>query len=219
MSTGAGVQNGESCIDMPSVWIDSKCEVHFRGLNSTNVEALFPWICFCGSPRSTHTDYRMGPNGKIIYLRRLRSVIDYSRKAAWVTGCYRIAFIKTQVNKARTKWAQIILHESQGISAGPISNEDLSKSISSWAKHREVSSMRGCPTGLTVGPCNKWQERMWTSFGRWALTDVWPATITFTFVASIQVSWHLKYRLLPYWQGPYCTTTRSMNSASTEYMM
>ena len=71
--------------------------------------------------------------------------------------------------------------------------------MSSWARHRGVRSTRGCPLGLTVGPCNEWQERMWTSFGRCAskaafsgaLTDVWPATIAFTFVANIEVSWHL----------------------------
>jgi len=66
LSTGAGIQNGEFCIDMPSARIDPKCEVHFDSLD-TNAEALFPQICFCESPSSTHTDYGMGPFGKIIF--------------------------------------------------------------------------------------------------------------------------------------------------------
>ena len=41
-------------------------------------------------------------------------------------------------------------------------NEDLSKSASLWAKHKGANSTRGCPTGLTIDPCNEWQERMWT---------------------------------------------------------
>jgi len=70
-------------------------------------------------------------------------------------GCHRIVFIKTKVNKARAEWAQDILHESEGIFAGPMLNEDLGKPISSWARHRGVRSTRGCPMGLTVGPCNE----------------------------------------------------------------
>lgn len=70
-------------------------------------------------------------------------------------GCYRIVFIKTKVNKARTKWAQDILHESEGIFTGPMLNENLGKSISSWARHRGVHHTRGCPIGLTLGPCNE----------------------------------------------------------------
>jgi len=70
-------------------------------------------------------------------------------------GCYRIVFVKAKVNKARMKWAQDILHESKGIFAGPMLNEDLSKLISSWAEHRGDHSTRGCPSGLTVGPCNE----------------------------------------------------------------
>ena len=67
LSMGIGIQNGESCIDMSSVCIDPKREIHFGSLNSTNVEALFPWICFCRSPSSTHTNHGMGPNGKIMF--------------------------------------------------------------------------------------------------------------------------------------------------------
>jgi len=50
LSMGIGIQSGGSCIDMPSVCIDPKREIHFGSLNSTNIEALFPWICFCRSP-------------------------------------------------------------------------------------------------------------------------------------------------------------------------
>ena len=67
LSMGIGIQNDESCIDMSSVCIDPKREIHFGSLNSTNVEALFPWICFCRSPNSTHTNHGMGPNGKIMF--------------------------------------------------------------------------------------------------------------------------------------------------------
>ena len=42
LSAGAGIQNGESCIDIPSVRVDPKCEVHFGSLNPTNIETLFP---------------------------------------------------------------------------------------------------------------------------------------------------------------------------------
>ena len=55
MDLSTGTQNGESYIDMRSIRVDPECEVHFGSLNSTNVEALFPWICFC--------DHRKGPNG------------------------------------------------------------------------------------------------------------------------------------------------------------
>ena len=84
------------------------------------------------------------------------------RKAAWTTvGCYRIVSVKIKVNKARTKWAQDILHESESIFARPMSNEGLSKPVSPWAKHEGVNSTRGYPTMLTVDPCNEWQERIW----------------------------------------------------------
>jgi len=67
LSTGIGIQNGESCIDMSSVCIDPKREIHFGSLNFTNVEALFPWICFCRSPSSTHANHGMRPNRKIMF--------------------------------------------------------------------------------------------------------------------------------------------------------
>ena len=70
--------------------------------------------------------------------------MDYSPEEGSIgnclsVGCYRTVFVKIKVNKARTKWAQDIVYESEGIFAGPMLNEDLS---------------------------NEWQERMWTSFGR-----------------------------------------------------
>ena len=45
-------------------------------------------------------------------------------------SCYRIVLLKTKVNKTGTKWTQDILHESEGVFAGPMLNEDLSKSVS-----------------------------------------------------------------------------------------
>ena len=71
---------------------------------------------------------------------------------------------------------------------------------------------------------------MCTSSGRYfskaafsgALTDVWPATTALYFVAEIQQSDRgnnkIKREDLSS-QGPYCATTESMNSASTEYIM
>ena len=141
LSTGAGIQDCETCIDMPSVRIDAKREIDFCGLNSTDVEALFPWICFCGSPSSTHTDHRMGPKGKKKDLMSamvsvLEGVMGSSPEEGNMSnclsiGCHRIVFIETKVNKTRTEWAQDILHESEGIFAGPMLNEDLGKPMSS----------------------------------------------------------------------------------------
>lgn len=57
---------------------------------------------------------------------------------------------------------------------------------------RHDSLTNGCPSVVTVGPCNEWMETMCTSAGRYfsnasfsgALTEVCPATIEFILVAD-----------------------------------
>lgn len=57
-------------------------------------------------------------------------------------GRYRIVFVKAEVNKAGTEWAENVLNEGESVFAGPMLNEDLSKPISSWVKHKRGKVIR-----------------------------------------------------------------------------
>lgn len=69
---------------------------------------------------------------------------------------------------------------------------DTTRGSATGFRRRCGIMMRGCPVGLTPGPCSEWIGIIETSSGRWAskaaisgaLHDVWPPTIAPTLVAT-----------------------------------